>query len=412
MDKSIIRRVSLFSTLPATEIDVLAAGLDRVLYPAGTVLFREGEHGDRFYIVAEGQVEILKAMDSEQEHLLARRRSGEFIGEMSLLNRDGLRTASARVQTEAVLFEMTRSDFDALLNRRPTIAYEMLRVLSMRLNAAHNAAIGDLQEKNRRLAEAYTELQAAQEQIIEKEMMERELLRARQIQESMLPRGLPALEGFDIGARMVPARAVGGDFFDFIQVDPETLAVAVGDVSGKGVPAALYMALAASLLRAEARGSASPDTVLRNVNAHLLRMNIHGMFVTILYGLLRCKTGEFRYVRAGHECPVLRKATGSTQTLASGKGQLIGLFQRPVLEMQSVNLKPGSTLVVYSDGVTEAVGPDGEFFGQDRFESTVSRNLKSSAQDLCDDIVETLTAFQPPAHQADDITVVTLRALG
>ena len=168
MINSILSAIPLFSTLPPTELDALAASLSDKKYPAQTVLLSEGECGDKFFIVLDGQIAILKAMGSDDERLLGLRGVGEFIGEMSLLNRDGRRTASARVHTDARLLEMTRADFDALLTRVPTIAYEMLRVLSARLDEAHNNAIAELMERNRELAEAYAELQAAQEQIIEK----------------------------------------------------------------------------------------------------------------------------------------------------------------------------------------------------------------------------------------------------
>jgi len=200
------------------------------------VLFREGEYGDRFYIVVEGQIAILKALDTPNERFLAIRGPGEFIGEMSLLNPDGLRTASVRLHSDARPLEMTRGDFDALLGREPTIAYEMLRVLSNRLRQAHNESIRELKEKNRRLAEAYANLKAAQQQIIQKEILERELLQAREIQESMLPRELPIFEGFDLGARMLPAHMVGGDFFDVIPLDSDNLAARQPAVVGHERP--------------------------------------------------------------------------------------------------------------------------------------------------------------------------------
>src|SRR5439155_21220972 len=129
--------------------------------------------------------------------------------------------------------------FDALLHRQPSLAYEMVRVLSVRLRESDDSTIRDLQEKNRQLTLAYEELQAAQAQIIEKEKLEYELQVARELQERMLPRALPGMEGFDFGARMVAARAVSGDFFDFIVLDDDAVGVVVGDVCGKGLPAAL-----------------------------------------------------------------------------------------------------------------------------------------------------------------------------
>ena len=198
----------LFSSLDTPEIELLAAALKEGHYPAKTVLFKEGDYGDKFYIVAEGEVAIIKAMGTPNERLVAIRGSGQFIGEMSLLNPEGLRTASAHVRSDARLLELTRDDFNALLKREPSLAYQMLSVLSLRLQTAHNQTIRDLTEKNRRLAEAYESLKAAQEQIIEKKIMERELMQAREIQESMLPTLLPRLQGFDIVAQMLPARMV------------------------------------------------------------------------------------------------------------------------------------------------------------------------------------------------------------
>src|SRR5262249_36384695 len=158
------------------------------------------------------------------------------------------------------------------------------RSLSARLREADNATICELREKNRQLSEAYQSLQAAQAQLIEKEALERELQVARDIQEQMLPRALPAPPGFEVGARMVPARIVSGDFFDCIPLGPATAGIVVGDVCGKGVPAALYMALTRSLLRAEVSRNVSARAALQRVNRLLCEMNDTGMFVTLLYG--------------------------------------------------------------------------------------------------------------------------------
>jgi len=411
MDRTIISQVPLFSTLASGEIDALAAELKEVVYPAGTELFLEGDRGDKFYIVVEGQIEIVKALGTPNERLLASRGSGEFIGEMSLLNRDGLRTASARTPADTKVLEMSRMDFDNLLHREPSIAYEMLRVLSTRLRVAHNESIRDLKEKNRRLEEAYANLKAAQQQIIEKEILERELMQAREIQESMLPSVLPRFEGYDLGARMVPARMVGGDFFDLIPLASNKLGLVIGDVSGKGVPAALFMALTRSLLRAEASPSASPEKVLHRVNHHLMGMNARDMFVTILYGILDGERHEFAYVRAGHELPLVWEEDGQVITPPIGGGQLVGIFPNPVLETKTLTLNPGSTLLLYTDGVTEARNEQGEFFEDDGLKALVPQLLDRSAQGVCDALVEILTDYQGAAPQADDITLLAVRAL-
>lgn len=411
MEKSIINQVPLFSTLPPAEIEALADTLREGSYPAQTVLFREGEYGDRFYIVLEGQIAILKALDTPNERLLAIRGPGEFIGEMSLLNPDGLRTASVRLHSDARLLEMTRGEFDALLGRKPTIAYEMLRVLSKRLRQAHNESIRELKEKNRKLTEAYAHLKAAQEQIIQKEILERELLQAREIQESILPGELPSFEGFDLGARMLPAHMVGGDFFDIIPLDSDNLAIVIGDVSGKGVPAALFMALTRSLLRAEAGLTISPQVTLQRVNRLLLGMNARGLFVTVLYGILHRTKREFVYVRAAHEVPILMEPSGQTIPVSLGRGQPLGIFPNPVLETQSLQVTPSSTFLLYTDGVTEARNERNEFFEFEGLQATMPRLIEASAQEICDGLVQTLLDYHGSTPRTDDITVVGIKAV-
>jgi CRP-like cAMP-binding protein len=214
----LISQVPLFATLPRNEIEHLAAMLRPCEFPAETLLFSEGRTGDHFYILLEGEVEIIKALGTDAERLLAVRRAGSFIGEMSLFNRSGQYTASVRARTALHLLEMTRSDFDALLHRQPDLAYEMVRVLSLRLDESENLTIRDLLEKNRQLKQALNDLEAAQAQLIEKEKLEAELNVARTIQRSILPHDRPRLPGFDFGMRIEPMASVGGDFFDFIRL--------------------------------------------------------------------------------------------------------------------------------------------------------------------------------------------------
>lgn len=410
MIKSIISRIPLFSTLPPEELDALVASLSEKVYPAQTVLFREGECGDKFYIVLDGQIAILKAMGSKDERLLGLRGVGDFIGEMSLLLQNGRRTASVRVHKDARLLEMTRAEFDALLNRVPTIAYEMLRVLSARLDEAHNKAIADLTKRNRELAEAYAELRAAQEQIIEKEILDRELVQAKEIQESMLPKALPSLENFEVGARMVPARMIGGDFFDVFSLDSDSLGIAVGDVSGKGIPAALFMALSIRLLKAEAHPDVSPEKTMLRVNQHLLEMNTKGMFVTLLYGILKQKTSEFTYVRAGHEYPLMWDQKHRLIPIDHNRGNPLGLFHSPLLDIQEIKVPRGSTLLLYSDGVTEAYNEEEKLFGMECIESIVPDLLENNAQTICDQILSKLNIYQGNLPQSDDITLLALKS--
>jgi sigma-B regulation protein RsbU (phosphoserine phosphatase) len=424
MKELLLRDVPLFAAIPPDELAGVTAHLQQVTCPAGTILMREGERGDRVYIVLSGLFEIVKELGTSDERLFGLRGAGEFLGEMGLLNRDGLRTASARAATDAQVLELTHANFDRLLRRYPAIAYDMLRVLSTRLRDANDAMIHDLQEKNRQLARAYADLQAqnqqlarayadleaAQSQLAEKQALERELRLAREIQESILPRRLPAPPGIDVGARMVAAREVGGDFFDVFPLGADSLGLVVGDACGKGMPAALFMALARSLLRAEAGRAASPEAALRETNQHLAEMSTAGMFITILYGVLNYSSGEFAYARAGHELPLLWDVSGAALAPSRANGQPLGLLPNPAIDVRTVSLPPGGTLLLFTDGVTEATDAQGCFFGMERLHTTMREHLGTSAQQLCDQLVDTLAMYRGTSPQADDITLLAVRA--
>jgi CRP-like cAMP-binding protein len=168
--------------------------------------------------------------------------------------------------------------------------------------------------------------------------IEHELSLASEIQKSMLPRLFPRLEGYELGARMIPAKSVGGDFFDFIPLGRDSLGIAVGDVSDKGIPAALFMAMVRSLLRAEAHPGQSPKEVLREVNRHLMDMNDEEMFVTILFGILDRTTQQFQYARAGHMAPIFFDRQGSVIRLPKANGHALGVFDVITLDAQTIAL--------------------------------------------------------------------------
>jgi sigma-B regulation protein RsbU (phosphoserine phosphatase) len=409
---ALIRKVPLFASLRGTETEFLAEILRGVEIPAGTLLFRESEPGASFNILVDGQVEVIKALGTPDERLLAVRGPGDFFGEMSLLDPDGLRTASVRARTSVRLLEMARADFDAVLQHRPALAFEIMRVLSLRLRESDNATIADLRAKNRELAQAYADLKAAQVQIIEKEKLEQDLRTAHWIQQSILPRELPRLAGFDFGARMEPARAVGGDLFDLIALGRGRVGVVIGDVSDKGVPAAIFMALTLSLLRAEATGARSPKRVLTRVNSLLVDMNEAGMFVTLLYGVLDRERGDFCYARAGHELPLLFNPDGMVAPAPHSQGAPLGIFDDVMLDEQTIPLPSGSAILLYTDGATDITGPEGELFGLDRLQVLAQAALGGgTAQAFCDEIWHGLTVYQGSSSQDDDVALVAIRAV-
>jgi serine phosphatase RsbU (regulator of sigma subunit) len=389
---------------------MLIGPLNEITYPAGTVLFHEGDQGDRMYVVLEGQIDVVKALGTPDERLIATADAGQCIGEMSLIGCERRRMASARAQTDVRLLVLTRADLNALLSRQPALAQELLRTLSTRLRVAQETAIRELREQNRLLAQAYADLQSAQAQLVEQEALARELQLAREIQQRMLPCELPCLPGLDIGARMVPAQSVGGDFFDVFPLGDDALGIAIGDVVGKGIPAALLMGLTCSLLRAEARHATPPQEAFRHVNQQLLERSSEGVFVTALYGVLHRVTREFVYVRAGHALPLVYDATGDELPQPLGGGHPLGLFDTPAFDVQRTIVPRGGTLVLYTDGVTEAMNERREFFGSKRLRMTVQGAAPGSAQALCDYLVHDVIAYQGATGLTDDITVVAVRA--
>ena len=409
MNEDVISQVPIFASLSPSDLKYLGEALIPCQEPKDTLLLQEGELGDSYYILLDGEVEIIKALGTADERLLAVRGAISFLGEMSMFSEDGVHTASVRARTPLRLLKLTHEDLDALLHRQPTLAYEMMRTLSRRLEESENLTIRDLRRKNRELIKAYQELEAAQAQIIEKEKLERELEVARQIQMSILPSRLPEIPCFDFGAQVIPMSAVGGDFFDFISLGNNTLGIAVGDVADHGVPAALFMALSVTLLRVEADRSTSPGEVLRSVNRHLLEMDITSMFVTLLYGILDCSTHEFRYARAGHEPPLLLNASGEMIERDHGVGQPLGLFPDPIFDQQSISLPPESLLLIYSDGVTDATNVEGKFLGLEGLQGLLHQGIHASAQEICAEVLVSLAEYRGATIQHDDVTLLTLK---
>ncbi len=409
MDEDIIRSVSIFSSLPDEEVERLAETLDLKELPLGTLLLEEDALGDGYYILVDGEVEVIKALGTSDERLLGVRGPGSIIGEMSLFSEAGRHTASVRAKVPLRLLEMNPADLDSLLHRQPRFAYEMIRTISQRLDESEDLTIFDLRQKNIELQQAYDDLKAAQAEIIEKEKLEKELEVARQIQLSILPQEFPQCSRLDFGARIVPMAAVGGDFYDFIAIDDDRFGVAVGDVTDHGVPAALFMALTATLLRVEARRTVSPKDVLTEVNRLLLGMNEAGMFVTLLYGILDCKKNTFHYARAGHELPIVMNPLGKWENVGQTVGQPLGLFDEPLIDEQTLNLPRDSLLVLYTDGVPNALDKQIQMFGLENFLAAISEEKDQPAQELCTQVLKIMDAFRGEEDPYDDVTLVAVK---
>ncbi len=391
MTLNLLARIPFFTALPPDELDRLVTELDVVNLNSGDILFREGDPGEHLYVVVNGELEILMAPDTDDELILNVLHEGEYLGEMSLIQPGGLRTASARARGDVVLLSMSRDQFRDLLQRHPELSTAMVSVLSQRLDNTNVSTFRDLTEKNRQLQKAFDELKAAQEQLIEKERLERELKVAADIQMSILPDVLPVHANFDFGGRILPARQVGGDFYDIFFLDENKIGVLIGDVADKGVPSAIFMARAHALIIAEADSSTSPGEVL-------------------LYGVLDTNTGEFSYARAGHEPPLLLHDNGDVHRLPHKPGMALGLWENITLDEYSIFLPQGSLLVLFTDGMTDCRNPQGQVFGLERIKTTMSGLWNATAQASCDNLFDTLMLYQSGSKQDDDVTLVAIHA--
>ena len=230
------------------------------------------------------------------------------------------------------------------------------------------------------------------------------------IQTGIVFGSLPQRADFRFGARIKPTRAVGGDFYDVIPFGDDLVGIAVGDVSDHGVHSALFMAITVTLLRSEARRSVSPCEVLNNVNQQLLEMNDSNMFVTVLYGMLDTKNRQLHYTRAGHELPLVINSKGEFIPQPKELGMPLGLFDDPDIDEQSVTMGVGDTLLLYTDGVTDAENEHGEQFGMQRLQDALVKIHRAPDASLSQLLLTEIQEFCGDAPQYDDITLFTLQA--
>jgi sigma-B regulation protein RsbU (phosphoserine phosphatase) len=245
-------------------------------------------------------------------------------------------------------------------------------------------------------------------------LVERDLETAAEIQRAFLPGPAPAAAGRPecaLHAAMVPARAVGGDFYDYFPLDDRRLALVVGDVAGKGVPAALLMVVARTLLRATAPREPNPAACLAAVNGQLVRDSPSGLFVTVFYGVLHADTGELLYSTGGHPPAYVLRGGGRVEP-AEGRGLLVGALREAVYHPRRLRLAPGDGLFLYTDGVTEAKNDRGELFARERLEDALGRLAAAGPGPLVRGVLDEVRDFVGAAPPADDLTALALRYRG
>ncbi|MGB2956011.1 MAG: GAF domain-containing SpoIIE family protein phosphatase [Anaerolineales bacterium] len=240
------------------------------------------------------------------------------------------------------------------------------------------------------------------------DQMEREMGLARQAQKSILPTHLPKQPGYDFGSLIIPARAVGGDFYDFIPMDKQRLCISIGDVSDKGLPAALFMAVTFSLVRAETGRSDKRRQILENVNKFLLKMNVK-MFVTLLYCILDFKTGTLQYSRAGHLPPIVIDQYGKFVDMPVAQGQPLGVFDNLCIDQQQFTIPDGGLVLLFSDGLHEAIDSLGNPFGLDRVRDILIAHRHERAKTICKKLWEAVQNHSSEILHQDDFTTVVVK---
>ena len=237
---------------------------------------------------------------------------------------------------------------------------------------------------------------------------------AREIQHGILPHltDLKKVEGIDtvdIYASMLAAKDVGGDFYDFFRVDDHRFGFAIADVSGKGVPAAIFMAVSHTLIKSTGIRGMSSDECMKTVNDILCDESVGSMFVTVFYGIYDIQTGQVEFTNAGHNPPYILRADGRVEMLECSRNLVLGVMDGITFQSETLQLNPGDALVMYTDGVTEAENPVHDQFAESRLETTLAQLKGASSKDIVETVNAKVAEFADGAPQSDDITQLVIR---
>jgi len=247
------------------------------------------------------------------------------------------------------------------------------------------------------------------------ESLKTDLAVASEIQQAILPRVFPPfpelVDQIDMAALMVPAKDVGGDFYDIFRIDEDHFGFTIADVSGKGIPAAIFMAVSRTLIRATGIRGGSPSDCLAYSNKLLSAESVDCMFVTVFYGIYNIKTGEVTYCNAGHNPPYLLKSNGEVKALPLAKDPMVGAISDIEYHEESIQLEKGEMLILFTDGVTEAMNVSFEEYGDERLVAALKNAVGSNCQEMINAVKADVSEFTEEAEQSDDITMLTIKRL-
>jgi sigma-B regulation protein RsbU (phosphoserine phosphatase) len=247
------------------------------------------------------------------------------------------------------------------------------------------------------------------------ESLKGDLAIAREIQHAILPRIFPPFpdiaDKIELAASMTAAKDVGGDFYDFFRIDDNHIGIVMADVSGKGIPAAIFMAVSRTLLRATALRGESPSTCLTYTNKLLTKESVNSMFVTIFYGIFDINTGELTYCNAGHNPPYIIRNNGKTEIIPVSGNPIVGYFEDLEFTEDKIFINKNETIVLFTDGVNEAMNASFEEFGDERFTAILEKSASDNCQQIIENVLSGVSDFVGEAEQSDDITLLVLKKL-
>lgn len=393
-DFSLCQSHPLLQEIPKPALEALLGHCQLRPVASGEILLRPGTENHTLYFLLQGRLRVqLHAGDPNQGFVI---QPGEIIGEMSIIEQRQV-FATVVVEEAGTVLAMPAAVFWDEYCSRPRLIPPLLQSLVMRMRRTNSV------------------LQAELEQRVRYEMLQRELESAARIQSNILPTHTPLFENpaVEILPLFRPARTVGGDFYDVIALSRDQLAVAIGDVSGKGMPASLFMVRAVTVLRMVLLRESDPARILPEVNRLLCSANDEFMFVTLAVLLIDLERGRVTYLNGGHNPVLCASAGASFQPWDPPPGTLLGVNANSTFGLKEQALRPGDRYILYTDGITEAENGRQEMFGLARTIAALSaQGTAASGASLISGLEQAVTGFAGEADQSDDITAVALTYQG
>lgn len=387
--------IPIFAEVDHPQLAAILSASRSIRLTDGELLLEAGQENHHLYILLSGQMEARLTLENSQPGMPIY--PGEVIGEMSIID-GGMTSAYVNSAGDSELLVMHEEAFWSQVAPLPNVMRNMTRLVTHRMRLNGERMIRSL------------------EQQLMLDHLKKELAAARDIQMGLLPHHVPLFPGHgqvDVHGYLLPAKEVGGDLYDAFPLDGDHLLLAVGDVSGKGMPAALFMMRTLTLLRSQGCNNESTEKLLPTLNRLLLEGNETEMFVTLCIVVISVRDGRLTVLNGGHPPPFLSRQGGVFEAVTGAKGTLLGIAPQARFQNTEIMLNPGDRIVLYSDGVTEAENPARKLLSQEGALACLNRHpADGNSESLVTALVCGVADFSGTMEQTDDITIMALRYLG